>query len=78
VKVRLLADPNFNGHIVYGLRKRIPAIDFAPAHGIIPPGLPDPEVLALAANLGRVPVSHDLKTMPGHLYHFLRRGGRRD
>jgi len=33
----------------------------------------DPDVLALAAGLGRVLVSHDLKTMPGHFYRFLRR-----
>jgi hypothetical protein len=31
----------------------------------------DPEVLALAAMLGRVLVSHDRKTMPGHFYRFL-------
>jgi hypothetical protein len=71
VSVRLLADANFNGHIVYGLRKRIPAIDFVVAQGVIPPRLPDPQVLALAANLGRILVSHDLGTMPDHFYNFL-------
>jgi hypothetical protein len=71
VSVRLLADANFNARMVDGLRRRIPAIDFAVAHGIIPLGLPDPEVLVCAANLGRVLVSHDLRTMPGHFYRFL-------
>lgn len=31
----------------------------------------DPDVLALAATLGRVLVSHDYETMPGHFYRFL-------
>ncbi len=31
----------------------------------------DPDVLALAASLGRVLVSHDHETMPGHFYRFL-------
>lgn len=68
MSARLLADANFNSRIVYGLRKRIPAVDF-----VLPPRLPDPGVLALAANLGRVLVSHDLGTMPRHFYHLLAR-----
>jgi hypothetical protein len=71
VSVRLLADANFNGLIVYGLRKRVPALDFLVAHGVIPPRLSDPKVLILAANLGRVLVSHDRRTMPEHFYRFL-------
>jgi hypothetical protein len=71
VIARLLADANFNGHIVYGLRTRLPAVDRLAAHGVIPPRLPDPQVLKLAANLGRVLVSHDRRTMPDHFYRFL-------
>lgn len=33
----------------------------------------DPDVLALAANMQRVLVSHDFKTMPSHFYRFLER-----
>jgi hypothetical protein len=40
------------------------------------PGRPDPEVLAIAARLGRVLVSHDRRTMPVHFAQFLRAGGR--
>lgn len=50
-----------------------PDIDFLPAQGIIPESMQDPGVLALAAMLGRVLVSHDRKTMPGHFYRFLER-----
>ena len=31
----------------------------------------DPDVLNLAANLGRVVVSHDFETMPAHFYRFI-------
>jgi Domain of unknown function (DUF5615) len=71
VRARLLADANFDFRIVHGLRKRVPAIDFVLPHGLIRPRLPDPEVLALAANLGRVLVSHDLATMPDHFSRLL-------
>jgi hypothetical protein len=69
--VRLMADENFDNPIVRGLRKRIPGIDFLHAHGAIPKATPHPEVLQLAKNLGRVLISHDLRTMPGHFYRFL-------
>jgi hypothetical protein len=70
----LLADADLRFGIVYGLQRRDPAIDFLPAQGIIPDSMEDPDVLALAAGLGRVLVSHDRKTMPGHFYRFLEKG----
>ena len=57
--------------IVRGIRQREPAIDILPANVIIPDSMPDPDVLALAASLGRVLISHDRKTMPGYVYRFL-------
>jgi hypothetical protein len=48
-----------------------PAVDFLPSRGLIPDAMKDPDVLALAANLQRVLVSHDYETMPGHFYRFL-------
>jgi hypothetical protein len=71
VNLRLLADENLDRRIVHGLRRRIPAIDFLFAHGAIPESTPDPEVLLLAMKLGRVLVSHDVDSMPGHFYRFL-------
>jgi HTH-type transcriptional regulator / antitoxin HigA len=38
---------------------------------VIRDGQADPSVDALAANLGRVLVSHDYETMPSHFYRFL-------
>jgi hypothetical protein len=66
MKPRFQADADFNQKIVAGLRRREPAIEFQSADegGVI--GRPDPEVLAQAASEGRVLVSHDRQTMPGH------------
>lgn len=46
-------------------------IDCLGAHdgGVL--GLPDPDVLSIAADSGRILISHDRKTMPGHFKRFL-------
>src|ERR1035438_8188433 len=48
------------------LRKREPAVDFASAAdgGLV--GLDDPEVLEVAWQKGRILITHDRRTMPGH------------
>jgi hypothetical protein len=71
VRVRFLADADLHSAIVTGLRNKNPSIKFQNAHGVIPKGTPDPKVLAFAANQGRVVVSHDCNTMPGHFYRFI-------
>lgn len=67
---RFLADADFNHKIVVGLHRREPSIDFVGAldGGVI--GLPDSEVISVAAQSGRILVSHDRKTMPGHFARF--------
>jgi hypothetical protein len=54
-----------------GLRRREPSVDFQGAHdgGVV--GAADPDVLRIAAASGRILISHDRKTMPAHLVHFL-------
>ena len=46
-------------------------MDFQTAHvaGLV--GVPDQEVLVLAAQAGRVLVTHDRKTMPEHFAAFI-------
>jgi hypothetical protein len=68
---KFLADEDFNVKILAGLLRREPAIDFQTAKlaGIL--GLPDHEVLAVATREGRVLVSHDRETMPGHFSRFI-------
>jgi hypothetical protein len=64
VKVRFLADANFNQKIVAGLLLSEPAIDFALPQAMIPDRMKDPDVLDLAHLSGHIVVSHDVATMP--------------
>ena len=72
MKTKFQADADLNRKIVDGLRLREPAIDLWTARegGVI--GKPDLEVLRLAAESGRVLISHDQNTMPRHFTEFLR------
>lgn len=71
MKIRFQADYDFNGEILDGLRRREPGIDIQPGHEAGLEGLPDPLVLEKAAREGRVLVTHDKRTMPGHFADFL-------
>lgn len=68
---RFQADADFNQRIVLGLRRREPALDFRDARGGGVIGVPDSTVLGIAAESGRILVSHDRKTIPGYLARFL-------
>ena len=71
MNLRFLADADLNPAIGRGLRRREPAISFQAAEGVIPDGMPDPEVLRMAADLNRVLVSRGLATMPAHFARFI-------
>ena len=75
MKVRYLADADFNKAILNGVLRRDPSVDFQTALVAGLQGKKDPEVLVLAAAGGRVLVSHDLGTMPGHFRSFREGGG---
>ena len=70
---RFQADADFNHKIVVGLRRREPAVDFMSAQdgGIV--GVADQVVLRISAESGRILLSHDRKTMPGHFTRFRER-----
>lgn len=72
MSLRFQADADLNPEIGRGLRRREPAIDFRGAGGVIPDGTPDPEVLRIAAEADRVPVSRDVATIPGHFRRFIK------
>jgi Domain of unknown function (DUF5615) len=74
VKVRFLADADLNKAIVTGLVRREPSLDFLTALAAGLRGMHDAEVLALAAGLRRVLVSHDVGTMPPHFQSFRKAG----
>ncbi len=64
MKVRFLADANFNQKIVAGLLLREPLLDFGLPQAMIPERMNDSDVLDLANSSGRILVSHDVTTMP--------------
>jgi hypothetical protein len=75
VRPRFQADNDLRGSIRTGVLRREPSIDFRSAYSAKLDGLPDPEVLRLAAAQGRILISHDENSMPGHFGDFLT-GGR--
>jgi hypothetical protein len=72
VKIRFQADADLNQDIVSGLLRRESRIDFRSAGEAGLRAFSDAQVLALAAQEGRIVVSHDRKTMPAHFGEFLR------
>lgn len=73
--IRFMADADLNDAIVGGCRRREPTIDFLSANDANLEGVPDPDVLALAAAEDRILVSHDFQTMPRHFGDLLRARG---
>jgi predicted nuclease of predicted toxin-antitoxin system len=71
-KVRFQADADFNEIIVKALLRREPTIDFQTATQLDPEGVDDLEVLKLAADAGRILVTHDRKTIPTHFPTFIK------
>jgi uncharacterized protein DUF5615 len=70
MRVRFQADADLDGRVLRGLRRAAPEIDMRTAIEAGLEGLPDFEVLRLAAEAGRVLVSQDRRTMPGHFRRF--------
>ena len=73
--IRFLADASLRHAIVSGCVRREPAIDFLSAHRAKLEGMLDPDVLAIAADQGRILVTHDFPTMPRHFGEFLEARG---
>ncbi len=71
MKVRFLADSNLHQAIVEGVCRGEPEVDFKRASEAKLHGQPDIEVLAIAAEEGRVLVTHDIRTMPLHFAEFV-------
>ncbi len=72
--IRFQADADLDHDIVVAVRRRESAVDFASAEegGLI--GLADPEVLEVAARQGRILITHDRRTMPGHFRDRMDKG----
>lgn len=64
--LRLLIDQDFDQDILRGLLRRVPHLDAVTAYEVGKSEATDPELLAWAAEAGRVLVTHDRRTMPAH------------
>jgi hypothetical protein len=63
-----LADHDFNEHIVVGVRRREPTIEFSRVRDLGMSDLPDAEILEYADRQRLIVVSHDVNTMPAAAY----------
>jgi len=71
MKIRFQADADLREVIIKALLRQEPTIDIISAHKANLSGLGDNKVLALAADEGRVLLTHDRKTMPYHFAEFV-------
>ena len=74
MKIRFQADADLNEDIIWGEKREEPMVDFQTADDANLRGLADDAVLALAASENRILISHDRKTMPGHVRAELEAG----
>ena len=72
--IRYQADADLHHRIVVAVRRRERAIDFASAADSELEGLPDPDVLEVAASQGRILITHDRRTMLEHFRSRLEEG----
>ena len=65
---RFLADHDLNEHIIVGVRRREPKIEFLHVRDLGMNDRPDAEILEYADQQGLIIISHDVNTMPaeGH------------
>jgi len=59
----LLSDEDFNGNVVAGVRRCYPEVDVVRAQEVGLSGHEDPDVLAWAAENGRILLTNDKRTM---------------
>jgi hypothetical protein len=66
--MRFLADENFNGAILRGLRRQKPDVDVIRVQDTELFHADDPTILAWAADVDRILLTHDVETMVGLAY----------
>ena len=70
----LLADENFNGHIVRGLFRRRPDLELVRVQDVGLREAEDPTILEWAAVHDRILLTHDRATMPDFAYERIAAG----
>ena len=71
-----MADENVLEAIIQGLRSREPSIDILDVKTAGLRGTEDPDLLDIAFRQGRILITHDRDTMPGHFWDRLSAGKR--
>lgn len=66
--LRLATDADFNGVVYRALRRKLPDLDIVRAQDVGLRTAEDPEILAWAAEEGRILLTHDRSTMVGFAY----------
>jgi hypothetical protein len=72
--LRLVADENFDGSILRGLRRRNPDLDIVRVQDVGLSGADDPTVLEWSAHGGRILLTHDVTTITHYAYERIREG----
>lgn len=70
----VLIDENLDQRILRGLRLQVPSLDYVIVQETPLRSSGDPALLAWAAVLERVVVTHDVNTIPKHAYERIRMG----
>lgn len=70
--LKYAADQNYTGDMLRGLERLLPELDAARVQDGEMYQADDPDVLARAAEEGRIVLTYDLKTVPGHAYDRVR------
>ena len=72
--LQLVADENFNNNIVRGVLRQKPDADIIRVQDVGLSGADDPNVLAWAAQQGRVLLTHDVSTITKYAYERIEAG----
>lgn len=70
----VLIDHDIDQDILRGLLQRVPGLDAITAREVGLSEAPDPELLIWAAKEGRIIITHDGRTMPGHAADLMNAG----
>jgi len=71
LRIKFQAEADFDARVISSLKRIAPEIDFRSATDAALHRVKAPDVLRLAAESGRVLVSHDRNTMPAHFREFV-------
>ena len=72
--MRFVTDENFNRKILDELCQRLPDLDVVRVQDVGLTSAPDPDVLAWAAQEGRILLTHDVQTLVNDAYERVKQG----